>query len=598
MLPYLSNLPSQSSIAVDSFRGINVRDDISIGEYISCSDIAASSYPVISSRKRRSLHSECDGIINGVGSFDGFFYTYYKDNPKEIYIRFNGTDYPYKEYSESNDYTCRRQFANLEKAIMIIPDNVVFHTDTKEFERINIKQTFNHSSLETKFYAEKLTTDNFSINDIKEVGFITSNSIYANDRVYIYSGGSKYFYTFAFDSGFKVGDVVKIKADVNSSSQEMTSAFSKYVEKMKNEGFTAKIKSVASKTHVTKIGTITEVTELTFNEGSVYTGGFSNLYFTSLTIERQMPEVSCITAFNNRIWAVGGVNIYSSRLASPTEWNDFSVDSMGTVPSASFSTSAGTEGVFTAIIPHGNYIYAFKENHIHKLYGDTPDEYTVTGIEAPGCIKNSFTLAVCGLYLIYASNDGICILREGYPKIISKKIGKINPICAAAWGNTYYLLCSREGGRVIYVYDLEHDLWTMQSCVENADYLCCDGKEICIAEGSRLIYLTKDDGEEYEKHVRWNFRLRFDRSIFGDNTAIRAVAKISLGKNASYTAHVIYDDDTRGAVVGNCFDETHSGNSVLRLPVKKESGFSVEFKGVGDFVMKSIKFSYYKPYQE
>ena len=124
------------------------------------------------------------------------------------------------------------------------------------------------------------------------------------------------------------------------------------------------------------------------------------------------------------------------------------------------------------------------------------------------------------------------------------------------------------------------------------------GKDICISEGGKLIYLTKDDGEEFEKTVRWRFRLRFDRSIFGTNTALRMVAKISLGKNASYSAFAIYDDDTRGAAVGECFDETHSGNSILRLPVKRDSGFSVEFSGVGDFVMKSIRFNYYKPYQE
>lgn len=598
MLPYISNLPPQSSLAVDSFRGINVRDNISMGECVSCSDIDPSSYPVISSRKKRTLHSECDGIINGVGDFDGFFYTYYKENPKEIYLRFEEKDYPYKSFSDSSDYTCRRQFANLEKAIMIIPDNVVFHTDTKKFEKINIRQTVNSSTMASKFYAEGLVTGNFDYKVIKEIGYMTGSSIYANSRSYIYSSSTKQFYTLSFNSGFKEGDVVKIKADVVSPNQEINAAYTKYVEKMKNEGFTAKIKSIVSKTHSVKNGTVTDITELTFADGSVYTGGYSGLYFTSITIERIMPDVEYITSFNNRIWAVGGANIYSSRLACPTEWNDFSADSIGTVPSASFATSAGTEGDFTAIIPHGNYIFAFKENHIHKIYGDTPDEYRVTGIEAPGCVKNSFTLAVCGLYLIYASNDGICILREGYPKVISKKIGRVSPICAASTGNLYYLLCGEKEGRVIYVYDLEHDLWTMQSCSKNADFLCSNGKGLCIADGGKLIYLSEEDAEEYERKVCWRFRLRFDRSVFGDNTAIRAVAKINLGKNSSYTAHAIYDDDTRGALVGHCYDETHSGNSILRLPLKRDSGFSVEFKGVGDFTLKSIKFIYYKPYQE
>ena len=598
MLPYLSSIPSQSSISVDSFSGINVNEDISIGEYEECLNISPSSYPVISSRKKRTLCSECDGVINGTGKFDGFFYTYYKENPKEIYLRFEGNDYPFKSYSEVSDYTLRRRFATLEKAIMIIPDNVVFHTDSKSFERINISLSANSSTLSSKFYAEGLVTGNFDYKTIKEMGYMTSNSIYSNTRSYTHSGSTRTFYTMTFGTELKAGDVVKIKADVVSPNQELTDAYTKYVEKMKNEGFSAKIKSITSKTHYTPKGTKTETTELIFENGAVYTGGYYGIYFTSITIEKKMPSVTGIASFNNRIWAVGGINIYSSKLANPTEWNDFSIDSAGTVPSASFATSAGTHGEFTDIIPHGNYIFAFKENHIHKIYGDTPDEYRVTGIEAPGCIKDTFALSVCGLYLIYASNDGIYILREGYPKIISKKIGKIAPICGAACGNLYYLLCKRGKGKAIYVYDMEHDLWTMQSCADNAFSLCSDGKDVCISEGGKLICLTKDDGEEFEKIVRWRFRLRFDRSIFGTNTALRMVAKICLGKNASYSAFAIYDDDTRGAAVGECFDETHSGNSILRLPVKRDSGFSVEFSGVGDFVMKSIRFNYYKPYQE
>ncbi|MBO5743031.1 MAG: hypothetical protein J6R68_01965, partial [Clostridia bacterium] len=244
MLPYLSNIPVQSSIAVDSFKGINVREDISLGECVSCSDVAPSSYPVISSRKKRSLHSECDGIINGVGSFDGFFYTYYKENPKEIYLSFGGKDYPYKSFSEESDYTLRRQFATLENAIMIIPDNIVFHTDTKVFERINVSQSANSSTLASKFYAEGLVTGNFDYKTIKEIGYITSKSIYANSRSYTYSGSTRQFYTLTFNTNFKVGDVVRVKADVVSPSSEITTEYTNFVKRMKEEGFSAKIKSI------------------------------------------------------------------------------------------------------------------------------------------------------------------------------------------------------------------------------------------------------------------------------------------------------------------------------------------------------------------
>ena len=594
MLPFLKSVPVQNYLAVDKFRGINVTEGISPGEYVSCSNVDSLAFPAISSRKKRSLFSLCNGTINGVGSFDGFFYTYYTETPKSIKLFFKGKSYEYKSYSDSTDYTTRRQFATLENCIVIIPDNVIFYTDTLKFKKINVNQVYKSGDIAKKFAAEGLTTANYDYTTLAKRGYITSSSIYSHVCKYSYTGYARDFYCIAFNKDLKAGDVIKVKATVVSPSAEYTSAYTSFVEKIKTQGFSAKIKSITSITHFTPKGTITEVTALNFDSNAINTGGYYDLHFTDITIERLMPDVSHICSFNNRIWAVGGGKVYASKLGEPDAWNDFSVDSHGTLPSSSFASSAATNGDFTAIIPHGNYIYALKENHIHKIYGDTPDEYTISNMTASGCLKGAPTIAVCGIYLVYASNNGICILREGYPKVISKKIGDISPICAAAQGNMYYVLCKHKNGRAIYVYDMDHDMWTMQSCGQNADNLCTNGSDVCFSEGEKLIYLTSDKGEEHEKNVHWNFRLRFDRNEFAQNTAIRLVARISLGKNASYTAYAIYDDDTRGAVVGECFDETESGSSILRLPVKRDLGFCIEFRGVGEFTMKSIKFSYYK----
>lgn len=598
MLPYISHIPQESSISVDSFGGINVKDDISFGECVSCSDVSPSSYPLISSRKKRSIHSECEGIINGVGSCDGFFYTYYKDEPKGIFLWYKGKSYEFTVRSESDDYTAKRQFASLKTAIVIIPDNVIFHTDTLKFSGMNVNQDYKAGDIAKKFNSEGLTLSMLDYRNDDKRGFFNESSIYSHVRNYTYNGYTGEFYTLSLSEDLKEGDVVKLKLNVKVNSSDVSNEYYSYLDKLKNEGITVKIKSVTKKTHQTPAGYITETTGLSFEGNVLNPGSFANIYFTDFSIERTMPEVSSIAAFNNRIWAVGGGSIYASKLGTPTVWNDFSVDSFGTLPTSSFSVVAGSEGDFTAIIPHGNYIYAFKENHIHKIYGDTPDEYRISGIEAPGCSKNPFTASVCGLYLMYASNAGICILRDGYPKLISEKIGTADALCGASCGNVYYFISQNKNGRAIYVYDMDHNVWTMQSCGENANHLCSDGNNLCYAEGGKLIYLTSEKGDEYEKNVRWKFRLRFERGGFGDDTALRAVIKISLGKDASCTAHAIYDDDTRGAIVGCLFDETACGNRVLRLPVKRDTGFYIEFKGVGEFTMKSIKFNYYKSYNE
>jgi len=365
------------------------------------------------------------------------------------------------------------------------------------------------------------------------------------------------------------------------------------VKKMKN-GIVAKVKDIEKKYHRTPLGDIEESVNLIFDDNAIDTGGYIDTYFSDITIERKMPQSNAIASFNNRIWAVSGNKIYASKLGEADEWNDFSVDSYGTLPTSSFSASAGSDGCFTAVIPHGNYVYALKEKHIHKIYGDTPDNFTISGMDAPGALANADTTCVCGVNLMYVSSDGVCVLRDGYPKVISKKIGKILPVCAASHNEKYYLLCRKATSKAIYVYDMDHDIWTEENCHESTDNLCSDGKNVyCSAEG-KLICLTDNTGMEYEKSVGWTFRLRFDSGRFSPATSLRAIAAVKLCKDSSFTVRAIYDDDTRGALCGFCYDETPNGCTNLQMPIKRDLGFYLEFKGVGDFILKRLKFNYYK----
>ncbi len=600
MLPRLLNVPTQSHTIIDGFKGINVTNSYQPGELVSCSNMDSGSYPALGTRKKRTLHSVCDGKINGVGSHNGYFYTYYKDNPLSIHLFFGGKDYDYTSYSSAKDYTQKRKFAFLENAVLIIPDKVIFFTDTLKFKRAQINQTLNNDTAQKKFLDESMGADDYKFNGSRAIGRIYSNKITAPCLNYIPGTSTTYpFYPSNFSDELEIGDTITIKFEAFSQNASVNTYYED-LERLR-KGYTLKIVNLVKTIHKIPAppGTITEVTEIVFEENSIsLASSYSDLSFTKVTIEKNLPPISAISSYNNRIWAVGGNKIYASKLGDADEWNDFSTDSYGTLPSASFSASAGTDGDFTAIIPHGNYIYAFKENHIHKIYGDTPDEYTISNLEAPGCIKNDGTLCVCGIYLMYASHDGICVLRDGYPKVVSKKIGPVNPVCAASQGGRYYLLCQKGLERVIYVYDLEHDMWTMESCSNDADNLCSDMGSICFSQGGSLVYLTQEEGHEYEKDVHWNFGLRFDRNRFSETTAIRAIARVTLDKNSSFTVRVLYDDGSKSAICGFCYDETRYGSTVMRLPIKRDLGFTLEFKGVGGFALRNIKFNYYKSSEE
>ncbi len=594
MLPVFSNLPPRSHMIVDGFRGINTTPDYKSGELVSCSNMDSGIYPALGSRKLRTLCSQCDGTINGADSFNGYVYTYYKDEPKSIFLCYKGISYEFTSYTGSSDFTAKRQFAFLENTILIIPDNVMFFTDNLSFKKADIYLNTNQTAANSKFKTEARGSTAFNVSGQKGIGMVYHDRIVSNSVRYTYSSSSYTFYPAGLSQKLEVGDVVTIRISTFSPSATSTEQYAA-VRRVNGRTYTAKIKDLAVVSHSTATnGTVTEITELHLGSNAINTENIYDLNLTSISIEKKLPALSYITSHGNRVWGVKGNMVYASKLGDADEWNDFSMDSYGTLPSSSFAASAGTDGDFTAIVPHGNYVYALKENHIHKIYGDTPDEYTISNLEAPGAMAGTHTLCVCGMYLMYASHDGICILRDGYPKVISRKLGPLRPICATAQGGRYYLLCHKNGKKVIYVYDLDHDRWTMETCPDDADHLCSDTSGVCFCHGGRMVYLTDEAGSEYEREVHWDFGIRFDPEEFKKHTSIRAIAGISLEANASFTARVKYDDGTLSAICGFCYDETNRGSAVLRLPLKRDLGFVIEFKGVGGFILRNIKFSYYK----
>lgn len=591
MLPAFKKIPPLRTKIIESFSGINVTESYKMGELKECENITCDTHPALSSRKSRSFFSSCTGTINGIGNHNGVFYTYYSED--RLYLNYNGSDYEFSSVTNCSDFLKKRRFATLENCIVIIPDNIMFFTDSLTFKTIDIDQSFSFDDTLKKISDEVIKTDLFDISNKKFCGYIYSNRISANSVTYIHAGYYTDFYFIAFDSDIKAGDVITIKADVYSNNATADKAYNEYIVKMKN-GISAMVKEVKKVTHSSPVGSIEETTELIFDENTIDTGGYSDVKFTKIHIEKKMPEAVDIVSFNNRVWAVSGNKIYASKLGQPDEWNDFSMDSYGTLPTSSFSASSGSDGDFTAIITHGNFIYAFKEDYIYKVYGDTPDEYAISGMSAPGVSGLPDTLCVCGTNLMYSSYGEICVLRDGYPKVVSKKIGKINPLCAASCRGKYYVLCKKDDGKVLYVYDILSDLWVMETCDKNMDNLCTVGENLYAGCRGDVVSLMSDNVGEKEQNLKWRFRLKFESGFFSPGTSVRGAAGVSLKKNASFTVRCIYDDETISAPCGFCFDETPGGSAVLRFPVKRDLGFCLEFRGVGGFTLKNLKFSYYK----
>lgn len=596
MLPLMRTKINLDQTHINKFGGINLTEKRGGGEVIESENMTATNYPALSSRYNRNLCTETNRIINGICDYNGFAFTSYSEDMKSIFLTFDGTDYEYTSLTDSDDFKLQRKFATLADTILIIPDNLVFSVKSRIFTKICVSEKYNSSSAHTKYKTETNGKTDLNQDTIDHIASYTHNSITSRSTTYS-SSGTKTFYYMSFPSNLKQGDVITIKMNVYSNSSVDETEFRNYSTKM-NAGITVKIKSVTSTTHATASGSVTEITGLTFEDNTIDTGGYYALRIRTISIERGMPSLTDLCSFGNRVWGVSGKEIFTSKLADASEWNDFSTDSEGTLPYACFSASAQTEGDFTAILPYGNYVYAFKQNYLHKVYGDTPDEYSIHTQNMTGVEKGMENCIVtCRDCMIYASYDGIYVYRGSYPTKISENIGTFGtPIAASANENTYYLLCELDGKKVIYTYNLETRIWHKESAPDNSLLLCSCKDKTYAVEGGKIFLLNPDDNtdNDFEKSVRWRFAMRTDDKHPEKRICGRLSLRYSLGKNSSFTVRAKYDDGRKGAVCGVQHDEADSSGCALYMPIKRCLWFELEFCGIGEFTLKSINLKQYR----
>ncbi len=594
MLPYMrSNVKFEEKI-IKAFGGINVTEDSDQGELFEAENMSSKDFPALSVRPVRKIFAKTKGTINGMGTCDGIIYSFHSPDAGHIYLNYAGVDYEFSELSASADFKAKRKFAALSDNILIIPDNVVFWKNSRKFTSICVSQLHSPQTALDKFLKETDGNDLLSRNLITYVAELSHNCIECRYVGYT-QGGDRMFYYSSFDTSLKAGDVITVKGEVYSDRGYGTDGYNEYLRKMKT-GIECKIKSVETVTHNTPTGEITETVVLNFENHSLDTGGYPDVCFETISIERGIPNLMDICSFNNRVWAISGKQLYASKLSDASEWNDFSSDAYGTLPYASFHTSSQTDGDFTGIISYGNNVYAFKENAIHKIMGNQPDEYTIQTTVARGVGKNmGETLSLCGDLLIYCGSDGVYTYSGDFPKKISQKL-MLNPagISGASGSDVYYVLCENKGGREVLAYDVKRKTWHRQPCESDFSHMASLGGEVYLAGGQRVVKLDSDSsGEDAEKIVRWNFKIRFDGSAFCKKGVGKLMMRYSLEHGAYFTVRACYDDKSRSAVCGARYDEADSGGYTLSMPVKRCRWFVLEFEGAGDFRLKSINQKFY-----
>lgn len=217
---------------------------------------------------------------------------------------------------------------------------------------------------------------------------------------------------------------------------------------------------------------------------------------SSITITRAMPLMDFVIESGNRLWgcrygpALNGqiVNeIYASKLGDFKNWNCFAQ-----ISTDSYVASVGTDGQFTGAITYLGYPIFFKENHMHKVYGNYPANYQIQTTACRGVQKGcSKSLAIVNETLYYKSRSGICTYDGSLPVEISAAFGDVSysDAVAGALSNKYYIsMMDAEETYHLFVYDSLKGMWHRE---DNTHVL-----EFCTNRGD-LYYI-----DDYDKDIK------------------------------------------------------------------------------------------------
>lgn len=203
---------------------------------------------------------------------------------------------------------------------------------------------------------------------------------------------------------------------------------------------------------------------------------------------RSVPDLAYVTEYNNRLWGCSedGHEIYCTKLGDPDNW--YAYEGISTDAEA---ITVGSDGDFTGCTAFNGQILFFKEDCIHKVYGDyTP--YTAVTLNVKGVQKGSWQgIAVIDGVLYYKARDGIYAYTGAMPYKISSPLGR-EVFYDAVFGTCgKKLYCSMKDGTgkyKLFVYDTSTGVWTR----EQDTYM----KFTCECSGE-MYFVDGTDGKIY-----------------------------------------------------------------------------------------------------
>ena len=572
-------LPVQSSSRemIDTFRGYNHNLRISDGEFFDMKNMTSNYYPILSPRGKRGVHIE-PAAPQGLIAKDTLCYV-------------DGTNfvmdgYPIDMGLSTAEEDCPKQLISMGAYVIILPDKKWINTlDVTDFG--NIEASFTTS---TDVTFELCTIDGDAYTDTiidstePEVPEDAEGPIYWIDisttphTLKQYSASSAMWVPIAttyikisavgIGKAFKQYDGVTISGVLDEKLQDLNANM---------------VLWGCGDDYIIVVGIMDAVSTQLLSDGAI-------------TVERKMPNMDFVIESENRLWgcrygvATNGevVNeIYASKLGDFKNWNCF----LG-LSTDSYAVSVGSDGQFTGAITHRGYPLFWKENCVHKVYGNYPSNFQIQTTTCRGVQRGSErSLAIVNEVLYYKARHAVCAYDGSLPAEMSSALGEeqYSEAVAGAHGNKYYIsMKDAAGGHQLFVYDTAKGMWHKEDSL-HADCFCSCREELyCIDHDSKKIITMHGSGTADTESVEWAVQTGIIGTSMPDMKYIsRLLVRMSMEIGARVRFFAQYDSmggwEPLGTVSG-----TNLRTFLLPIRPKRCDHMRIRIEGTGDAKIYSI----------
>lgn len=475
-LPKL-NVKNDSLSVITTFNGLNRNLRIGENEFADMQNMTNDYYPAFGNRKQRGIIKT---LTNPMGVCGGEKLSYVDDNKlyydESLVLQLDATDE-------------ERQLVMMGAYLCVFPDGIVYNT---------IDHT--HATIENS----KTSTGAITMRMCKLDGTeFTDQNTYIGTT----APSNTTQYPYWLDTSQSDSVILKMWSSTYSMWTSVATTYVKISSTGIGEGFkeydSVKVSGIRTKGY----------NDYDFNDtlivyaadtDYIIVAGLMDLYYQQaaeypITVSRELPKMDFICEMNNRLFGCRyGLNnagdfvneIYACKLGDPTNWNSFPG-----LQGDSYIASCGSEGAFTGAVAYGGYVFFFKEDGFHKLYGNAPSNFQMIWRPCRGVAKGSSkSIAVVDEILFFKSRDAV-VAYDGSEDTISTKLG-LEPLfdaVAAGYRNKYYIsMRDQEYKYKLYVYDITKGTWTIEDDMR-CKYMCYANNATYLFDWSNTIYAINNE---------------------------------------------------------------------------------------------------------